>query len=177
VTAYRFVTSKCQVLFKYFLLSLFPAIDLKRADRDKAYLKAYSPVLAEREKKEPDWKYYCYNCLKKPFDRLFCVLKGYEYRKGKKEQPTDHLWEPYLTQICANDVDQSARLAYHPLPLIREKRPLLPTLPNIEDGDEEPRMPSPPKEAKAPKEKPMKNGDIRGMFGGFSKNNNNNNNE
>jgi hypothetical protein len=76
----------------------------------KAYEKGYNPTLAEREGLEADWWHYTFRCLKKPFDRIFCIALGLEYKKDSDVQATDYLWQPFLDQICKNDKLQTARV-------------------------------------------------------------------
>lgn len=40
----------------------------------KGYTKGYNPILAKREGLEPDWYHYCFKALKKPMDRIFCIV-------------------------------------------------------------------------------------------------------
>ena len=76
----------------------------------KAYMKGYNPELAVRDKKEIDWHAYCYKQLKKPMDRIFCVVFGHEYVKNGHVQPTDALWSRHLKKINDNDKIQQGRV-------------------------------------------------------------------
>lgn len=75
----------------------------------KGYEKGYNAEMAQRERKEIDWSYYCFKQIKKPLDRIFCVIHGFEYKKGANaKQETDYLWEPYVQRIRDNDKVQQA---------------------------------------------------------------------
>jgi DNA polymerase elongation subunit (family B) len=90
----------------------FVIIKLPEENRaTKAYTKGYNPELALRDHKEIDWAHYCYNQIKKPLDRVFCVVNGLPFEKGKKKQATDYLWQPYLDIIDANDKVQKGRVS------------------------------------------------------------------
>lgn len=138
-----------------------PFVVIKLADENrttKNFMKGYNPMLAEREQKEPDWAYYCFNQLKKPMSRIFCLVQGVPYRKGSEVQETDYLWQPYLDRIKANDVDQRAKCSGQLLTQ-HFKRSRVEVL---DDGapDTVPEKPAPP----PPKRQPKPNGDIKSMF-------------
>lgn len=76
----------------------------------KNYMKGVSPSLVSTQGKEIDWSYYCYNQLKKPLDRIFCLVYKQPYNKKSNKQLTDYLWDPWLAKIDQNDAVQRGRV-------------------------------------------------------------------
>lgn len=157
-----------------------PYVIVKRSGDDrntKAYTKGYNPQLAEKDGMEADWEYYCFNCIKKPIDRIVCIMLGYEYQKGREKQPVDYLWAPFLKQICDNGAKQTQRMNgnidltnfYQKKPriVVEELSPeeALAQVAKVEAKAQEAKvenvpMPPPP----PPKKSVLQNSDIRKMF-------------
>lgn len=128
----------------------------------KNYMKGMNPTLAERGGHEIDWAYYCFKQIKRPLDRIFCIVFGHSFDQSHDVQLTDYLWEPYLTQIRENDLVQRERVSGH-----REISSFFTKRPRVEPVDDEvDNMVDKTPEAPPPKPRLVqgRNANLREMF-------------